>query len=86
MERRGIFRGGTEAVEPLPADFAMHCTMQAERDVYECATKAAGVQGELSALPSKDGGKPGDAEEPGDNVEFFLGTRHSPVSGQGVLK
>jgi hypothetical protein len=58
-----------EARERDLADFARHYTMQAERDVHEGVTKAVVGAAPVAVLAEQS--PPKEAEEMGENVEFF---------------
>ena len=53
------------------AGFAKHYTMQAERDVHENATTAAAAAGPVAVQGEEFEGPRKEAEEMGENVEFF---------------
>jgi hypothetical protein len=64
-------RGDSEYSDSGLADVVSHYTMQAELDVHESVTRA--VAGTASDTAKVDGqnSPPGEADELGDNVEFF---------------
>ena len=61
----GAAGGDAEAL----AEFAANYTMQSERDVYESATKAPADAAAAAVAPPESA--PKDAEEAGEDVEFF---------------
>jgi hypothetical protein len=65
----GLPHGRAEARERALADSARHYTMQAERDVHEGVANA--VAGEAPVAVLAEQSPPREAEEMGENVEFF---------------
>ncbi len=61
----GAAGGDAEAL----AEFAANYTMQSERDVHESATKAPADAAAAAVAPPESA--PKDAEEAGEDVEFF---------------
>jgi len=61
----------SEEPEPGLADFMSHYTMQAELDVHESVTRTATGTAPMSAQVDCQYSPPGEADELGDNVEFF---------------
>jgi methyl-accepting chemotaxis protein len=60
---------GSQAAEQDLDHFAGHYTMQAERDVHDAVRAAAG--GTPAAGPGEEAALPAQADELGENVEFF---------------
>jgi hypothetical protein len=67
----GVPSNGSEEPEPGLADFMSLYTMQAELDVHEGVTKAATGTTHLATPIECQKSLSGDADELGDNVEFF---------------
>ena len=63
--------GGAEARELDLAGFAKRYTMQSERDVHENITRAAVGTGPVPVRAEEPESPSGEADELGDNVEFF---------------
>jgi hypothetical protein len=61
----------SEESESGLADFMSHYTMQAELDVHENVTRAAFGATPVAATIEWQNAPPGNADELGDNVEFF---------------
>jgi len=64
-------RDESEKLEPGLADFMSHYTMQAELDVHENVTRVATGNTARTALAEANNSPSGEADELGDNVEFF---------------
>jgi hypothetical protein len=67
----GLPSDESEEPESGLADFMSHYTMQAEVDVHESITKAATGAASVAATVESRNVSPGEADELGDNVEFF---------------
>ena len=67
----GLPSDESEESESGLADFMNHYTMQAEVDVHEGITKAATGVARVAATVESQKASPGEADELGDNVEFF---------------
>jgi len=67
----GLSRDESEEPEPGLADFMSHYTMQAELDVHESVTRTATGTAPMAAQVDCLNTPPGEADELGDNVEFF---------------
>jgi len=67
----GLSRDESEEPEPGLADFMSHYTMQAELDVHESVTRTATGTAPMAAQLDCLKPPPGEADELGDNVEFF---------------
>jgi hypothetical protein len=67
----GLSRDDSEEPEPELADFMSHYTMQAELDVHESVTRTATGTAPMAAQGKCQKSPPGEADELGDNVEFF---------------
>ena len=65
----GLPRGDGD--EPGLADFVNHYTMQAERDVHEGVARAVSGMAPEAVPAESQNSLPGEADELGDNVEFF---------------
>jgi hypothetical protein len=61
----------SEESESGLADFMSHYTMQAELDVHEDVTRAVSGATPVAAQVESQNASPGEADELGDNVEFF---------------
>ena len=67
----GLPRDNSEKLDLELADFVSHYTMQAERDVHEGVTRAVTGAAPVSAPADWQNSTPGEADQLGDNVEFF---------------
>ncbi len=70
-ERSGLSRDGADGWERGLADFAAHYTMQAERDVHRGVAAAAAGGAPVTVPAGQPESPSGEAEEMGENVEFF---------------
>ena len=67
----GLPRDDSENSDSRLADFASHYTMQAELDVHQSLTRAVAGTAPDTAQVDGQNSPPGEADELGDNVEFF---------------
>ena len=69
--RSGLQRDECDESEADLADFVSHYTMQAEREVHEGITRTAAGATHVAVPAERQNFPPGEADELGDNVEFF---------------